>query len=177
MTLSSLINRVRQFARALHATVEARELNELPEYLDAAQRDLFRRMSAGDQRHSLDLFHILRERGETDDALLQAALLHDVGKSLAPIRLWQRVVFVLLGRVSSAWRDRFCGDAKRDWRFAFHVLAHHTELGAELARAAACTDEVVALIRNHQRRATAQLPLPAPAQRKLRALQAADEDS
>ncbi len=176
MNVSTLTHRVKQFARALNASVEARELNELPEYLDAAQRALFRRMSASDQRHSLNLFRTLRERGETDDALLQAALLHDIGKSLARIRLWHRVAYVLLGRTLPRWRERFCRGSQRDWRYAFYVLAHHTELGAELARGAACNDEVVALIRNHQRPNAAQAPLPAPARRKLRVLQAADED-
>jgi hypothetical protein len=176
LNVSTLVHRLKQFTRALNASVETRELTELGEYLDAAQRDLFRRMSVGDQRHSLDMFYTLRERGETDDALLQAALLHDVGKSLARIRLWQRVAYVLMGRMSLRRREWFCLSAKRDWRYAFYVLAHHTELGAELALGVACNDEVVSLIRNHQRRTVAQIPLPAPAQRKLRALQAADED-
>ncbi|TMC60250.1 MAG: HDIG domain-containing protein [Chloroflexi bacterium] len=174
--MSTYLHRIRQFSRALGASVDPRELLELAEYLDAAQRDLFRRMSTGDQRHSLNLFYRLRAQGETDDALLQAALLHDVGKSLVCIRTWQRVAHVLLGRVAPRRWEHFCLSPKRDWRYAFHVLAHHTELGAELARAAACNDEVIALIRNHQRPPSAPLSLPAPAQRKLRALQAADED-
>jgi hypothetical protein len=102
--------------------------------------------------------------------------LHDVGKGQARIRLWQRVTYVLMGKASRRWRESFCASARRDWRYAFHVLAHHTELGAELAVRAGCSGEVVALIRNHQRPLTSQGLLPMPAQRKLRVLQAADNE-
>lgn len=174
--MSTVLHRIKQFVRAWRARVEPRELKLLSEYLDSAQRALFVKMAVSDQRHSLDLFYALRARGETDEALLQVALLHDVGKSQARIQLWQRVAYVLMGRLARRWRERFCASPARDWRYPFFVLAHHTELGAELAARAGCSEEVVALIRNHQRPITAQLALPILAQRKLRVLQAADNE-
>lgn len=172
--MSAVAHRIRQFWRALRADVQPQELAQLAEYLNPAQRVLFARMTVGDQRHSLDLFYGLRARKGNDEALLQAALLHDVGKSLARIHLWHRVVYVLLGRLSGSLRARLGARPDRDWRYPYHVLVHHTELGAELARRAGCSDDVVALIRNHQQPVSAQIP-PA-AQRRLRALQAADDD-
>ncbi len=157
----------------MKAEVRPQELTVLSEYLNPAQRALFVGMSRSDQRHSLDLFYKLREAGEIDEALLQAALLHDVGKSLGRIGLWQRVAYVLLGKVSRRWRARFCAKPQRGWRHAFFVLAHHTQLGAEMARQAGCSEEVIALIREHQAPVTSIIPLPS--QRKLRVLQAADD--
>jgi putative nucleotidyltransferase with HDIG domain len=170
--MTTLLHRVKQFFRAWQAKVAPPELLMLREYLSSEQRTLFNRMSLSDQRHSLDLFYTLRDKGETDDALLQTALLHDVGKSAARIHLWQRVAYVVMGKVSRRWRKRFCDQPQRDWRYAFFVLAHHMEIGAALANRAGCADEVVELIRAHQSPITPKIP--SAARRKLRALQAAD---
>ena len=166
--------RVKQFWRALHAAVEPREMNALSEYLDPAQRTLFARMTVSDQRHCLDLFYSLREHMGADGPLLQAALLHDVGKSAAPVHLWHRVAFVLLGKLSPRARAKLCGRPGRGWRVPFFVLAHHTDLGADLARMAGCSTEVVALIRSHQRPVSPVTPQPVRS--RLLALQAADDD-
>jgi len=52
-------------------------------------------MPRGDQRHSLAVLRTLLEWGETHPALLQAALLHDVGKAAAPLSPWERALLVL----------------------------------------------------------------------------------
>jgi putative nucleotidyltransferase with HDIG domain len=171
--LNTVIHRIKQFWRAMHADVQPQEIAELAEYLNQAQRMLFLRMAVSDQRHSLDLFYDLRACKPGDEALLQAALLHDIGKSLARIHLWHRVAFVLLGGLPYL-RARLCAGPRRDWRQPFFVLANHTELGAELARRAGSSEDVVALIRVHQQPVSALIP-PVDQQR-LRALQAADDD-
>jgi hypothetical protein len=172
--MTTALHRVKQFWRAYRAEVEQRELTGLSEYLDPAQRALFARMSVGDQRHCLDLFYALRERVGIDEPLLHAALLHDAGKSAARIHIWQRVAYVLLGKLSQRLRAKLCASPERGWRHPFYVLAHHTDLGADLAAQAGCSDEVVALIRCHQRPVNPVLPMLA--QSRLLALQAADDD-
>jgi putative nucleotidyltransferase with HDIG domain len=172
--MKTAVHRVKQLWRACSAEVEPREIAELSEYLNPEQRALFARMSVGDRRHCLDLFYALRERMGVDEPLLQAALLHDVGKSEALIHIWQRVAYVLLGKLSVRLRAKLCASARRGWRYPFFVLAHHAGLGADLARQAGCSDEVVALIGSHQRPLNPVLPIPA--QGSLLALQAADDD-
>ena len=172
--MTASVRRVKQFWRAFRATVEPREMNDLSEYLDPAKRALFSRMAVSDQRHCLDLFYSLRERMGADGPLLQAALLHDAGKSAAPIHLWHRVAFVLLGNLSPRARAKLCARGDRPWRVPFFVLAHHTDLGADLALKAGCSGEVVALIRSHQRPVNPVMSLPV--QSRLLALQAADDD-
>ena len=59
------------------------------------QQQLFARMSPNDRRHALAVVYTLRQAGHHNPALVQAALLHDVGKS-AGQPLIHRVLIVLL---------------------------------------------------------------------------------
>ena len=60
---------------------------------------VFDAMPIHDQRHALDVVARLRAGDLTDGDLLAAALLHDAGKG-ARVRLWHRVVAVLVDAVS-----------------------------------------------------------------------------
>lgn len=59
-----------------------------------AQQQLFKRMTPNDQRHAVAVAHTLRQAGYDHAALLQAAVLHDVGKSMGQ-PLIHRVLIVL----------------------------------------------------------------------------------
>ena len=161
--------RVSQFCRALVAWVPKRELDLLSEYLTPQQAELFRRMPRSDQRHGLDVFHALRRKqpcnctppgswaqgpraGQLrhDRDLLAVALLHDVGKSDGRLRLWHRVLIVLMEALRPRLLDRLAQEEPGSWRYPFFVHQHHPELGAELAQEAGCSPTTVELIRRHQ---------------------------
>jgi len=167
------VYRVSQFFRALVAWVPKRELGLLSEYLTPSQVELFRRMPRSDQRHGLDVFYALRRKHRHDRDLLAAALLHDVGKSGGRLRLWHRVLIVLIRAVRAPLLDRLALDEPRSWRYPFFVHQHHPELGAELAQAVGCSPATVGLIRRHQE-PTASNPLRTRQDELLAALQEAD---
>jgi hypothetical protein len=52
-------------------------------------------MQESEQAHALRVLHALLEQGEEHPDLSVAALLHDVGKSRFPLKLWERVLIVL----------------------------------------------------------------------------------
>ncbi len=141
--------RVRQFTMALGANINRERVNALREYLDAPQLELFCSMSSLDQHHGWAVFRTLREARETESSLLRAALLHDVGKTIGPVRIWHRVIAVLAKALAPKHWEMM--DVKSGtWRYPFYVHRHHTVLGAELAREAGCSPEAVWLIAHHE---------------------------
>jgi hypothetical protein len=148
-----------------------------------AQQQLFARMSPNDQRHGLAVARTLQQAGHSQPALLQAALLHDVAKSLSQPIL-HRVLIVLLEAFWPAALSRLAGQIEGQvmqagqvearlrgpgWRRPFIVHAYHPLIGAAWAEAAGCEAGAVTLIRKHQEKLA-----PAPDQDLLALLQWAD---
>ena len=107
-------------------------------------------MQASEQVHSISIYQQLLDDGETDQDLLVAALLHDVGKSCYPLHLWDRVVIVLAkafipDKVKEIGQSDHLG-----WRRPFVVAEQHAAWGAELAAQAGASETAVAIIRRHQ---------------------------
>lgn len=133
-----------------------------------------------DQRHSLDVMDTLRRAGHHDKDLLQAALLHDAGKSLATgslfagsgalqrLTVWHRTAVVLMNKYAPGWLARLAADG-RGWKHPFAVHVRHAQASAELAVQAGCTPEAAAWIREHHE--------PEPNDQRTALLQWADEQN
>jgi hypothetical protein len=128
-------------------------------------------MTPGEQAHSLRVWRWLQAQGHHQPELQQAALLHDVGKSVAPLNIVERVLIVLgfrfFHRLASQWSR---SQTASGWRKPFVVAARHPAWGADLAAKAGAAPTVVHLIRRHQS------PCP-PDDHLLHHLQLADEQS
>lgn len=137
---------------------------------------LFQSMSFADQRHALRVYRGLKERGCTEQDMLAAALLHDVGKGGGRVPFWTRPAIVvgkriapqfLEGNVSTARGGKEEGGKeegrnelspygrRRGWRMGMRwrrSLANawfHAEVGADLAAAAGLSERAVLYIRTH----------------------------
>jgi len=159
--LARSLYRSRQFFRSVGASIDDDERAEVARLLNADQQRLFFSMTARDQRHSLDVLHALPPDALTDRDLLSAALLHDVGKGR--IRLWHRVAYVLVRAASARLLRRLaCGSG------ALAAIANHAERGASLVEATGASQDVVRLIRLHEKAHTETDP-------RLQLLRDADE--
>jgi len=177
--------RVQQFLASLGWDTEPVQDGLLKAHLDAAQCGLFRRMPLSEQRHALATLRAVQRTGHTEAALAQAALLHDVGKVLplasqggtgGSIRLWHRVVAVLLQAIHPELLRRLAQGQPDSWRYPFFVQLHHASLGAQLAAEAGADPLAVALIRWHHSWPN-ESSLHPQGQALLTALQSADEEN
>ncbi len=164
--------RVRQVWHLLHRAPSAEELGWLREQLTPAQQALFLEQQPGDQAHALTVARTLLAQGHTDERLLQAALLHDVGKAPG-VPLFFRTLLVLLKKLAPSWLARLAPDTE-GWLAPLARSYHHPARGAERARRAGSAPEVVALIAQHQEREPTLPPALLPL---LRALQQVDDAS
>jgi hypothetical protein len=137
--------RVRQFRAHLRAQVAPAERAVAHALLPMTATSLFDAMPVADQRHALEVVERLHE-AEVDDAdLLAAALLHDAAKG-ARLRLWHRVVVVLLEAVAPRGLERLASTNPGSWRHPFHLHLHHAQLSARAALDAGCGPRVAAFI-------------------------------
>jgi hypothetical protein len=180
--LATLAYRPRQFVGALVARVDPADRAailaqaKLPPTLAA----LFVRMPRPYQWHALNVARRLLAQGQRDPLLLQAALLHDLGKwdpaTGRRVRLLPRIATVLLHRTPGGPRllHRIASGppSAGSWRYPWYLQGHHPALGAALAARHGARPEVVALIRHHE---AATPALDPPQRARLSALQAADE--
>ncbi len=146
--------RVRQFFRAARAMpLTQQEIERLRAVLNDDALALYQTMPLGDQRHSLNIFDALIAQGYNARPLLQAALLHDVGKR--NIGLAHRTGVILLDKISLTALARVASDNAESWRHPFYVSLHHPQIGAELAARVGVEENALALIRAHQEKSHA----------------------
>ncbi len=128
------------------------------EHLSERERSLFRRMSNPDRRHSVGVARAVEGRFDELDglhlddtqrrAVLAAALLHDVGKSIAGLRTYGRVVATLSGAIGGRdyaehWQDTTGFTRKVGLHLRYPVL------GADLLAVAESHPWVVAWAKEH----------------------------
>jgi hypothetical protein len=145
--------RVRQFLSSLWLHITPDEQSELSRWLLPQAVALFRQMTLRDQRHSLDVLQRVQQAAPDQPDLLAAALLHDVAKtaqSARRVRLYHRVLAVLMEAVRPGWVQQIARDDPSSWRYPFYLHLHHPEFSARLAEQAGCSPLTVELIRRHQ---------------------------
>ncbi|MFC2055233.1 HD domain-containing protein [Chloroflexota bacterium] len=145
-----VIYRARQTWNTITAIPEKDDIDQVRKILSPDLMSIFLGLQPGEQAHSYWVYNQLRQNGETNHNLLVAALLHDVGKSLHPLRLWERIVIVLgktfFPQEIKAWGQ---GDPHGFLR-PFVISEKHPDWGADMAAQAGASQMTVSIIRRHQ---------------------------
>jgi HD domain len=175
VNISRLTYRSRQFWNALLSPGKRVTSEALLLHLTSAQFILFRRMQPAEQLHAYQIFKRLQVSGQATPELLTAALLHDVGKILVPLSIFDRVVIVLGKHLFRRAALRWAEGTPHGWRLPFVVAEHHAGWGADLASQAGAPALAVELIRRHHDGPGQNLD--PDTEHLLAALQAADNES
>jgi len=146
--------RGRQFWRGLRARPTKQGMAEAQEALPPGLFTLFARLQPSELAHAINVFRSVREESDDPD-LLAAALLHDVGKIVVPLGVWEKVFIVVVRNLGvERLFDRFNRGALDSKPTGFArgliVAERHPAWGAELAHQAGAGRMVVQLIRRHQ---------------------------
>jgi len=175
VNISRLTYRSRQFWNALLSPSKRVTSEALLPHLTSAQLVLFRRLQPAEQMHAHQLLKRLETAGQTTPDLLTAALLHDVGKILVPISIFDRIIVVLGSHLFRKAARRWAEGTPHGWHLPFVVAEQHAGWGADLVSQTGATPLTVELIQRHH-----DSPVRNPdshTERLLAILQAADDES
>lgn len=168
-----MIQRIRQFYRAMTARITPADRQWVEERLPADAQKLFYAMHPADQYHALNVaktaMHLSSEHPSVDSALLlRAALLHDVGRVQGDMDVMGKVLAVLVKHFFSQ-KARQLAEKQHGWlEHIMYVYYHHPEIGASKLETIGMTEEA-AIIRWHHASAAGNEPP------ELVLLRAADE--
>ncbi|MFN7150305.1 MAG: HD domain-containing protein [Microthrixaceae bacterium] len=176
------LHRARRFGRSLIARVPSDEDTRWAhERLTEGEQRLFDKMPAVDRSHSIAVARVVVSRldelglSESDDGarwILAAALTHDVGKSVAGLGTYGRVVATLSEAVGGASMARVWAD-KRGMTRKVGLYLQYPTLGADLLAVAGSDERVVAwAAQHHEPEESWTVPLEAG-----RILSAADDEA
>ncbi len=136
--------------------LEPMDYVEVQRWLPPSALPLFKSMGVADQQHSLRVCRGLQARGCHEEAMLAAALLHDVGKAQGRVPFWARPAIVVGKLVSPRLLQKVAvnplsheGQRAALWRSSLGYAWWHAEVGAELAAAAGLSERSVLYIRTH----------------------------
>ena len=145
--------RISQFIRAFFPNIDTSEIKWAVNYLSPEACSLFFKQSRPEQRHALDVAtSLIKDQHKLTQSdfqnLLTAALLHDCGKSIVSISLWQRVFIVLMQKMPEAlWSNLQQGP--NFLALPLKIATKHALLGSHLARKAGLNPTICRLIREH----------------------------
>lgn len=144
--------RLKQGLRALLAFTRGVDYDLAAQYLTDEQLILFKKMTHGEQLHSVNVLrHVLKHNEHVPHDLALVALMHDVGKSRYALAVWQKTISVLVKRfVPHLSHDLSSEEKLTFWRAPFVVRRYHPQWSAELLAQTSASERAIWLARYHQ---------------------------
>jgi hypothetical protein len=108
--------RVGQFFKVLLSRPDETQLNKISQILEPDQFGLFMQLQNSEQAHAIHVMEIFEQEGYQEKDFLKAALLHDIGKIVHPLKLWERVISVICRWINPDCLDNLVETDIRGWK-------------------------------------------------------------
>ena len=95
-----MIYRVKQFISSMTAKITEEDRAFYKKYLTLKESVLFERLKVYDQKHSLHVAYLLKEKTDGNEEMIRLGLLHDIGKQVYPLNPFQKGIMVILDKMS-----------------------------------------------------------------------------
>ncbi len=150
--MKAAFHRLSQGIGALFAFARSPDIELARRHLSACEYEAFRSMARSEQLHSLQVLErVLAADPAAPDALIAAALLHDVGKSRYRLSVWQKTLAVIIEAIAPRLSLRLSEDETLGIaRAPFIVRRHHAQWGGEILRNCGSDEDVIWLVERHQ---------------------------
>jgi len=143
----NLLYRIKQFFWGITARVSLEDIEFVKEYLNKDELNLFIKLEVYDQAHCIrtakEVKRIYLEKKMSNDFLVKAALLHDIGKVEGKLSLIDKSILVILDRLTKGKIKEFKNFKKIDMYY------NHPAKGYNILKKFDYDDRFLYLIRNH----------------------------
>lgn len=120
--------RIKQLFWALTAKVTEEERDFYKTYLSLKEIVLFEKLKVYDQKHSLRVAYLLKEKLGINEEMMRLGLLHDIGKIVTPLNPIEKGIMVLGDHLSHGQMKKF------DKNLKIKSYYKHGEIGYELLK-------------------------------------------
>jgi len=153
-----VIRRSRQFFRAIFSKMEPVDHAFVSQHLNEVEKQLFYNMDRAVQKHCVNVARTAMQMAESASEmnlplLTKGALLHDIGKTRGSLTIIDRVIYVILHKISPRLVETMAqpraGLLLARFRNSFHVHLTHGATGAVIARETGLNEDLIYLLKNH----------------------------
>ncbi|MBC2582392.1 HDIG domain-containing metalloprotein [Clostridium sp. DJ247] len=139
--------RIKQFFWSINSKVSDSDIKFINRNLSKEELNLFYKLSNAEQKHSIrvaqDVEDVCKKHSISSSLLIKAALLHDIGKTMANLSIFDKSILVILDKITKGSIKKFSGISK------VKVYYDHAKIGANILRKYNYDLKLIYLIENH----------------------------
>lgn len=144
-----LLYRITQFLSAIFSRLDAVQMDRVKQVLNPDQVGLFIQLQNSEQIHAFKIFEEIDKLGITNTDHLKIALLHDIGKIVHPLSIFERVMIVVWKKIYPHGMDNLKESDLKGWKRGLVIAKKHPAWGADLVSNTSVSENFVDIIRYH----------------------------